>query len=96
MRFAPRTITNRSKEARTEIWEVTGDRGAQGMAYKQNFPTGGVFGRRGWDYGREEGGGRMTSKREAFAGRKLSSPVEGCLEEEVMGEWKKGKRCPEC
>lgn len=36
----------------------------------------------------------MSSQREAFAGKKLSSPTEDCLEEEVVGLWKKGKRCP--
>lgn len=33
-------------------------------------------------------------KKEAIAEKKLFSPVEDCLEEEVIGPWKKGKRCP--
>lgn len=36
---------------------------------------------------------RTSLKREAFAEKKLFSPTENCQKEEVIGPWKKEKRC---
>lgn len=35
----------------------------------------------------------MSLKKEVIVEKKLFSLVEDCLEEEVIGLWKKGKRC---